>query len=289
VSDFKIYPSGPDEGSSNERFFYSSIEQRTKKPSTSGNQLANKSKTKKQAKTDAGKTATVNEVALNHRISMCCVVFGYEEDELKVLLLETDNNMGVGLTLPGCLAADNQTLEGLARQMVSDLSGAEKFFLEQVYSFGMPPKPGAATSEEMRADAWEITVAFFALLNADSTAANPAFSSQKAKWYSLTEVSGLSLHQKRIVDKALDTLRFEIRYFPIAFELLPEKFTLTQVQSLYEAISGKKLDKRNFRKKVKALNLIAPAGEKQKNNIARPSELFVFNRDFYSDSPNSIL
>ena len=99
----------------------------------------------------------------------------------------------------------------------------------------------------------------------------------------------MSQYQGRIVEKALATLRFEIRHFPIAFELLPEKFTLAQVQSLYQAISGKMLDKRNFRKKLKALNLVSPAGEKIKNVIARPSELFVFNRNIYSDSHNSIL
>ena len=285
MNDFKFYPPGLDTGSSSERAFY---------PDTNTVNSAVQSEVEKnKGKISLNKHingVAVNNTALNHRISMCCVVFGYEDDELKVMMLESGEEDGQGFELPGCLATGNQTLEASARQMVYELSGNERFFIEQVYSFG---NPGGVLSnksdKDILTDTWEITVAFFALLNADSASPSYAFSNSGARWYSLSQISGLSAYQNRIVTKALATLRFEIRHFPIAFELLPEKFTLQQVQNLYEAISGKKLDRRNFRKKLKALNLVLPSGEKQKNIIARPSELFVFNRDAYNDSHNSIL
>ena len=270
------------------RPLYSNTE--TNHTSVNANKKSFKTETEKVLNvTRKGAATNTLSNALNHRISMCCVVFGYQDEQLKVLLLNDED----AVSLPGCLANNNQTLETSARQIIGELSGAENFFLEQVYSFGNPPVGESKTIQEetdiLSATAWEITVAFFALLNTVEGSANPVTSYRGAKWFSLNEIRDLNAGQKRIVEKALATLRFDIRYFPIAFELLPEKFTLTQVQSLYEAISGKKLDKRNFRKKLKALNLILPAGEKQKNSIARPSELFVFNRDIYSDSHNSIL
>jgi 8-oxo-dGTP diphosphatase len=273
VNDFKLYPPGLDEGGNHERTFYAH------------NTVVHETEKKKST------LKPVTGTALNHRISMCCVVFGYEEGELKILLLEGSEGEAM-LELPGRPATENQTLEISARQMVHELSGCESFFIEQLYSFGNPGgvlTNGKPTGKGPLINTWEITVAFFALLNADSASPSYAFSNSGAKWYSLDQIIELSAHQNRIVTKALATLRFEICHFPIAFELLPEKFTLLQVQSLYEAISGKKLDKRNFIKKLKTLNLVLPSGEKQKNAIARPSGLFVFNRDVYTDSHNSIL
>jgi 8-oxo-dGTP diphosphatase len=299
VNDFKFYPPGSDDQSNHERSFYSHFAQGSQTIVSKLHEPENEKKTNNTLnKAKDNNAAVINNVALNHRISMCYVVFGYEEDELKILLLdprdgaETGNGFSV-LELPGDLATGNQTLENSARKMVQQLSGAENFFVEQVYSFGNPGKTTQLeeeiTNDRSASNAWEITVAFFALLNVDNAALNPVLDSKRARWHSLKQISELSPYQNRIVAKALATLRFEIRHFPIAFELLPEKFTLAQVQSLYEAISGKKLDKRNFRKKLKALNLILPSGEKQKNMIARPSELFAFNRNVYADSHNSIL
>ena len=285
MNDFKFYPPGLETGSSSERAFYPD--------SNTVNTTVQSEVEKSRGRVIVNKHmngVAVNDTALNHRISMCCVVFGYEDDELKVMMLETGDEHGPVLELPGGLATGNQTLEATARQMGYDLSGNERFFIEQVYSFG---NPGGVlsnkTDKDILTDTWEITVAFFALLNADSASPSYAFSNSGARWYSLSQIAELSAYQNRIVAKALATLRFEIRHFPIAFELLPEKFTLQQVQNLYQAISGKKLDRRNFRKKLKALNLVMPSGEKQKNIIARPSELFVFNREAYNDSHNSIL
>jgi len=285
MNDFRFDPGLLDEGS-NENSFYTGSTQNGRTA-----HLLQKKQTEglKQVSSKVADNGGIGvNTGLNHRISMCSVVFGYDEDELKILLLEAQGAEDkFKLVLPGCLATANQTLENSARAMITELSGAENFFMEQVYSFGNPARVSAAGQSD-EPNTWEITVAFFALVNIP---ASPPYNSSayEPKWYSLSKANSLSPYQNKIVDKALSTLRFEIRHFPIAFELLPEKFTLAQVQSLYQAISGKKLDKRNFRKKLKALNLVSPAGEKIKNVIARPSELFVFNRDIYTDSHNSIL
>ena len=287
MSDFKFPPNGLDEEGTARQPFYTGVNV-SNTNTVKDASLQSSSKSLPQTGKQFVNGNEAQAAGLNHRISMCSVVFGYESDELKVLMLEADaenDSNTTKLKLPGALATANQTLEVSARQMIQDLTGAEQFFVEQVYSFGNP----ARSDEHASANTWEITVAFFALLNADSTMPNPVFLGSGARWFSLNEVKQLSEYQNKIVAKALATLRFEIRHFPIAFELLPQKFTLAQVQNLYEAISGNKLDKRNFRKKLKALNLVLPAGEKQKNIIARPSELFVFNRSAYSDSHNSIL
>ena len=287
MSDFKFPPNGLDEEGTARQPFYTGVTV-SDTNAVKDVLLQGNGKSVPQTSKQLANSNEAPATGLNHRISMCSVVFGYENDELKVLMLEADadcNHKAGKLKLPGALATANQTLESSARQMIEDLTGVKQFFVEQVYSFGNP----AGNHEQSAANTWEITVAFFALLNADSTMPNPIFLGSGARWYSLNEVKQLSEYQNKIVAKALATLRFEIRHFPIAFELLPQKFTLAQVQSLYEAISGNKLDKRNFRKKLKALNLVLPAGEKQKNIIARPSELFVFNRGAYADSHNSIL
>lgn len=292
MNDFKFDPGLHNESSSDNTFYTSAFHNtKTRVPV----QKENEAQIRPVNKTKAGQDRT-HGYALNHRISMCSVIFGYADEELKVLLMDADSQydgapgvdpVNYPLALPGCLASPNQTLEISAREMIQELTGDENFFIEQVYSFGNPAK--TTTLDEAQPDTWEITIAFFALVNVSDRNPGSSFYLSPAKWYPLSQVSELSPYQNKIVTKALSTLRFEIRHFPIAFELLPEKFTLAQVQSLYEAISGKKLDKRNFRKKLKALNLISPAGEKVKNVIARPSELFVFNRDVYSDSHNSIL
>ena len=292
MSDFKFYPPGLEDSGSQERNFYPDVAHSTVNISKNNEREPER---KPLAKTRPADAATSN-TALNHRISMCSVVFGYIDDELMVLLLESDQaeakDQKARLELPGGLATENQTLESSARQLVQQLSGQESFYMEQVYSFGNPGKSlniELVNDNDTSPPTWEITVAFFALLNAETTNINQVSQSKSAGWYSLKQIKHLSPYQNQIVAKALATLQFEIRYFPIAFELLPEKFTMAQVQSIYEAISGKKLDKRNFQKKVKALRLIRPSGQKQRNMVARPSQLFVFNRDAYDDSHNSIL
>ena len=108
------------------------------------------------------------------------------------------------------------------------------------------------------------------------------------KWYPLKQVPKLALNHNQVLDKALETLRFKLKYFPLAFELLPEKFTLGQAQGLYEIISGKKLDKRNFRKKLTSQDLLVQLKEKQKGVAHKPALYYRFNFDAYMQQQSDI-
>lgn len=226
---------------------------------------------------------------LNPHVSVDCVLFGFDFEELKVLLIERKNESpgtGHSMALPGDLIYDDEDLDTAAGRVLFELTGLKDVFLEQYGAFGDPDRVRNPNDLEWLSSIREepnarvITVAYYSLVQLQDY--NPEGSSfaERAEWVPVSQIPKLGFDHNTIIDKALARLNEKLRYMPVGFELLPEKFTLGQLQKLYEAILGRELDKRNFRRKVLNMGFLIPLAEKQKKVSHKPAQLFQFNPDF---------
>jgi 8-oxo-dGTP diphosphatase len=206
-------------------------------------------------------------------ITVDCVVFGFDGGTLKVLLIRR----GIppfenAWALPGGFVRTDETLDEAARRELVEETGLEKVYLEQLYSFG-------AVDRDPRERV--ISVAYFALVRRADHLPAAATDAAEAAWFEAEKVPALAFDHAEILHTALERLRGKIRWQPVGFELLSKKFTLSQFQSLYEAILGRELDKRNFRKKLLALDLLVALEETTTAASRRPAQLFRFDQRKY--------
>src|SRR5215468_8995791 len=206
-------------------------------------------------------------------LTVDCVVFGFDEGELKLLLIERGLEPFKGRwALPGGFVRVDETLDAAARRELQEEAGLTNVFLEQLYTFGAldrDPRERVAS------------VAYFALVKLSAHAAKAATDAANAKWFPVARVPRLAFDHRDILAIAIERLKGKVRYQPIGFELLPPKFTLSQLQHLYEAVLGTDLDKRNFRKKVLSFGLLVPLQETQMIGRHRPAQLFRFDMEKY--------
>lgn len=202
-------------------------------------------------------------------LTVDCVVFGFDGGELQVLLIRR------GLppfkdcwALPGGFVRVDETLDDAARRELEEETGLKELFLEQLYTFGA-----------MERDPRErvISVAYYALVKPTDHIASASTDAAEARWFHVSGAPKLAFDHADILETALMRLHGKLTYQPIGFELLPPKFTLTQLQRLYEAVLGTPLDKRNFRKKVLSYDLLIPLKEKHQEGAHRPAQLFRFD------------
>lgn len=201
------------------------------------------------------------------------VVFGFDAGELKVLLIQRALEPFKGKwVLPGGFVHVDETLDEAARRELAEETGLENVFLEQLYTFGT-----------VKRDPRErvVSVAYYALVKLSDHHAKAATDAANAQWFPVSQLPKLAFDHAEIVALALTRLQGKVRYQPIGFELLPPKFTLSDLQHLYEAILGAELDKRNFRKKVLGFGLLVPLNETQMAGRHRPAQLFRFDADKY--------
>ncbi len=206
-------------------------------------------------------------------LTVDCVVFGFDEGDLKVLLIERGREPFKGRwALPGGFVRVNETLDAAARRDLQEEAGLTNVFLEQLYSFG-----------EVERDPRErvVSVAYYALVKLSEHAAKAATDAANAQWFPVSKVPKLAFDHANILGTAVERLKGKVRYQPLGFELLPHKFTLSQLQHLYEAVLGTELDKRNFRKKVLSFGLLVPLKETQMLGRHRPAQLFRFDAARY--------
>jgi 8-oxo-dGTP diphosphatase len=202
-----------------------------------------------------------------------CVVFGFDEGDLKALLIQRGLEPFKGRwALPGGFVRVNETLDAAARRELQEEAGLRNVFLEQLYTFG-------AVDRDPRERV--VSVAYYALVEVWRHVARAGTDAAKARWFPVTRLPKVAFDHAGILETAIERLKGKVRYQPIGFELLPEKFTLSQLQHLYEAILGTELDKRNFRKKVLRFELLIPLKETQMLGRHRPSQLFRFDAQKY--------
>lgn len=207
-----------------------------------------------------------------HLVALDCIIFGFDEDELKILLIKRDFEPAKGRwSLMGGFLDSDESLDESAQRILYKLTGLENVYMQQIYSFGdVTRDPGERT----------ISVAYSALIKIKDYDKSlvQRFSAQ---WHPVSKIPELIFDHNKMVSEALKTLRGKARYKPIGFELLPGKFTLPQLQSLYEAIYQKKFDKRNFRKKILATTLLLKHEEKDKKGSKKGAFFYSFNKKKY--------
>lgn len=202
-----------------------------------------------------------------------CVVFGLDEKDLKIILIERDVDPFKGRwALPGGFVHFDESLEAAAIRELKEETGIENVFLEQLYTFG-----------EVNRDPRDrvISVAYYALANLRDHKIKAATDARSAGWFSIDDIPKLAFDHNKILDVALKRLRGKVRYEPIGFELLPEKFTLTQLQRMYEKILEQEIDKRNFRKKILNMELLRELDEIQMDVAHRAARLYSFDEKKY--------
>jgi 8-oxo-dGTP diphosphatase len=231
-------------------------------------------------------------------VSVDCVIFGFDKSGLSVLLNQIDKEE-LKMLLPkqasdeqitqiyekhplftgemhwslfGGHVPEDQDLDEFAKELLYQATGMNDVFLKQIQSFG---SLGRVPYTRV------ITIGYYALVNPDYYDIRKSKIAKSLQWFNLNELPPLSFDHAEIIQEALNKLRQEVMYHPVGFHLLPEKFTLTTIQSLYEVILNKKMDPRNFRKKLAKMELLIDSGEKQQKVAHRAAKLYQFDIQIY--------
>lgn len=231
-------------------------------------------------------------------VSVDCVIFGFDKSGLRVLLNQIDREALIS-SLPeqasgeqikklyeqhpmltsevywslfGSHVPEEQDLNEFAKDLLFQATGLTNVFLQQIQAFG---------SLERVPYTRVITIGFYALINPDYYNLKQSSLAKSLQWFNLSEIPSLCFDHDKIIEQALLKLRQEVMYHPVGFHLLPEKFTLTEIQSLYEVILNKKMDTRNFRKKLAKMKLLVDSEEKQQKVAHRAARLYQFDIQVY--------
>ena len=206
-------------------------------------------------------------------LTVDCAVFGLDDKDLKILLIQRDlPPFKEKWALPGGFVRMDETLEDASLRELTEEAGVKDVYLEQLYTFG-------AVDRDPRGRV--VTVAYYALVKLSDHRVRAATDARDAGWFPVSKLPSLAFDHSRIVDVALRRLQGKVRYEPIGFELLPAKFTLSQLQRLYETILERPLDKRNFRKKLLGMGLLHKLSEVEQNVAHRAARLFRFDHVKY--------
>jgi len=231
-------------------------------------------------------------------VSVDCVIFGFDKSGLRVLLNQIDREALIN-SLPkqasseqiknlydqhpmltsevywslfGSHVPEEQDLDEFAQDLLFQATGLTNVFLQQIQAFGSLQRVPYTRV---------ITIGYYALINPDYYSLKQSSLAKSLQWFNLNEIPALCFDHDQIIQQALVKLRQEVMYHPVGFHLLPDKFTLTEIQFLYEGILNKKMDTRNFRKKLAKMELLIDSGEKQQNVAHRAAKLYQFDIQVY--------
>lgn len=209
-------------------------------------------------------------------VAVDVVLFTVLKNKLNVLLLKLDEEPFVGKwALPGGLVTKNENLEGAARRHLRDRAGITDVYLEQLYTFGDPDRDPRG---------WVVSVAYFALIPHSQYKLKTMSRFKDISWKTVDRLPSLAYDHEKIIRTANDRLRSKLEYTNIIYSLMPEEFTLTELQKMYEILLNTKLDKRNFRKKIESLGLLEKLNKKRADGAHRPANLYSFK----SRSPTEV-
>lgn len=201
-----------------------------------------------------------------HEITVDTVILTIKNDELKVLLVKRENEPFKGKwAIPGGYVRMSEDLDAAAMRVLKEKTNVDNIYLEQLYTFGDPLRHPVSRV---------ITCAYFALIRAEDV---NVVSADNVAWHKVNDLPALAFDHKEIIQYSLKRTRERLEMCPVAYQLLNEKFTLTEMQKAYELIMGKKLDKRNFRKKVIQTEGLRELDEFSKSTSKRPARLYTFD------------
>lgn len=206
-------------------------------------------------------------------LTVDCVVFGLDEEDLKVMLIERDVEPFAGRwAIPGGFVRVDEDLESAARRELVEETGITDVFLEQLYTFG-------SVDRDPRERV--VSVAYYALTNLLGHDVHATTDARNAAWFAMSDLPELPFDHENILTVAHERLRNKVRYQPIGFELLPERFPLRQLQRLYEIILDRELDKRNFRKKILSMGILKDTQKIETDVAHRAARLYRFDERAY--------
>jgi ADP-ribose pyrophosphatase YjhB (NUDIX family) len=224
-------------------------------------------------------------------ISVDCVIFGFHEQQLKILLLKVDTVHK--WALPGGFIKKTEPIEAAAYRVLQERTGVKDIFLQQFHVFGAPDRSDASIHQKrylnfgvkIPKDNWLIqrfiTVGFYALVDFNKVSIQPSEQEAQWQWMDIEYLNSLMMDHAAIVQKALETLRTQIAYLPIGKNLLPRKFTMPELQKLYETILNQKLDRRNFQRKLLSFGILNRLTETKKGGAHKAAYLYTFNEKKY--------
>ena len=206
-------------------------------------------------------------------LSIDCLIFGFQESKLKILLVKhAEGIIKDHWALPGGFVAYNEDIDAAATRLLYDLTSLEKLYLEQLKAFGAVDRYPTKRDK---------TIAYFDITRPENYYLNPGFTASDAKWFDIQDLPELPYDHREILMFAWKNLKRKVKYEPIGFNLLPKKFTLLQLQELYEAILEVSLDKPNFRRKIMKMGLLLPLNEKEVGVSHRAAALYRFDQKIY--------
>lgn len=207
-------------------------------------------------------------------LSVDCVIFGFEDGFLKVLLYKRFMHPCYGMwALPGGFIRFDENLDDASSRILEERTGVKGIFMEQLGAFGDVNRYPVRRV---------ITVVYYALVKPGQYSIYPGRESLEAQWFPIMSIPETPFDHPVIIERALLRLRSQVKYKPIGFNLLPDKFPLLDLQELYEAIYGIRFDKPNFRRKIMKMNLLIPLDEKKKGVAHRSPRLYRFDRKQYA-------
>ena len=211
-------------------------------------------------------------------IAVDCIIFGFDGKNLKILLIKRNFEPEKGKwSLMGGFLKKSETLDEAANRVLYNLTGFKDIYLEQLYNFSSVDRDPADRT---------LSVAYYSLINIKAYNENLS-TSYSAQWHSIEKIPKLIFDHDEMIKKAIARLRYRTRTKPVGFELLPQKFTMRQLKTLYEIILNEKLDKRNFINKINSLNLLIKLDEKDFLSSRKGSFLYSFDKSKYNEKANN--
>jgi ADP-ribose pyrophosphatase YjhB (NUDIX family) len=224
-------------------------------------------------------------------LSTDCVIFGFHANQLKVLLIKT--KYSEDWALPGGFVRIDESIDDGAVNVLQRRTGLTGIFLRQFATFGKVNRNPVEFSQNVldffgipfEEAQWYlnrfVTIGYYALVDFLQALPQPEGSDEVVEWIDCDAVPNLILDHKEIFDKALETLRMELNLMPVGYNLLPEKFTIPELQRLYETILGRKLDRRNFLRKITSIGILTKLNEKKSNVAHKAPNLYSFDKERY--------
>lgn len=206
-------------------------------------------------------------------VTVDCIIFGFDKEQIKVLLTKRGIEPYMGKwAFPGGFINMDETADNCARRKLSEEAGLKDIFLEQLYTF----------SDLERDPRYRvISIAYYALVRSTDYILEAGLDIEQVQWFSLDEIPELAFDHNQILAVAIERLKGKIRYQPIGFELLSEKFTLPELHRLYEAVLQKKIERGNFRKKILSMDLLIDHSQEQKNRRQTEAKIYSFDKEKY--------